>query len=111
MTLDQTEVDFRAEGGIAALAARLCVVSKSIDGYDPADLTEPGCDGPSIDVRLRYHGAGFSLLTGDSSYDQDHRGDWGASSVGPSLTEDDAKTVAVDLYDQVLDSIAQRQEA
>jgi hypothetical protein len=31
---------------------------------------------PDIDVRLNVQESGWKLLTGDSSYDQDHRGQW-----------------------------------
>jgi hypothetical protein len=35
-----------------------------------------------IDVRVRYHDGGYVFLSGDASYDQDHRGFCAAASVG-----------------------------
>ena len=95
-------MDFAMAGGIAALAADLLELSRSIDDYDPDDLGD-GSGEPSIDVRLRWHDGEFSVLTGDSSYDTDHRGYWGASSVGADLEPDDAKGIALDLLEQVID--------
>ena len=42
-----------------------------------------GGEFPSCDVRLQVYagGGGWDLHSGDSSYDQDHRGYWGSSSV------------------------------
>lgn len=103
----QARADHKDAGGHDALVIDLLALSASIDDYNPADLTEPGCDEPTIDCRLRYHDGAFSFLTGSSDYDQDHRGSWGASCVGPNLLSDDALGIAIDLLDQVLDDLAQ----
>lgn len=48
-------------------------------------------DFAGVDVRLQVHeDGGFSIHTGSSDYDQDHRGFWGASSLSydrQNLTE------------------------
>ena len=74
--------------------------------YDPADLDDG--DGPYIDVRLQVLPDGeWTLHHGDASYDQDHRGYWGAGTVSPD--DDDVALIetARDLVDQVLDVAAQ----
>ena len=60
-----------------------------------------------VDVRLRVHKDEWAVLSGDSSYDQDHRGCWGASSVD---CETDPGFVADDLISQVLDMHADSEE-
>ncbi len=102
----QARIDYLDAGEIDALVTELLSLSTEVDKYDPADLTEPGCDEPTIDCRLRYHDGSFSLLTGDSSYDQDHRGYWGVSCVDSNLSANDARNTAIDLLDQVLDDLA-----
>lgn len=58
-----------------------------------------------IDVRLQVYEAGdWAVHTGDSSYDQDHRGFWGASSLSPTSN---CREVAIDLIDQCADHAAQ----
>jgi len=97
---------FDEAGGVYALVEDLLDLSQEASEFDPADIADD--DGnPSIDCRLRYHDGAWSFLTGDSSYDQDHRGHWGASSVGVGLTRIGANSIAYDLVEQVLDSIAQ----
>lgn len=100
--LSKVERDFKDAGGIRALAQDLVSVSS---GVEP-DMIAGGCDEPRIDVRIQYHDGTFTLRTGDASYDQDHRGCWGCSSVGEELSLDDAKGIAMDLLDQVLDDVA-----
>jgi hypothetical protein len=102
--------DFDAEGGVTALAGTLMHLSQTVAIYDPAALIEPGCDEPTIDCRLRYHDGRWFFYTGDSSYDQDHRGHWGASCVGADLTEEDARELAANLLNQVLESLAMVQD-
>lgn len=103
--ISKAEQDFQTDWGITALAQNLTGVS---DNVTP-DMIEPGCDEPSIDVRLRYHDGTYSLFAGDSSYDTDHRGCWGSASVGANLTLDIAKGIATELLEQVLDHVAQSQ--
>ena len=63
-----------------------------------------GEDQAYLDVRLRVHDGSFGILTGDSSYDQDHRGFWGSSSLA---VDSDLEDVADDLVEQALDDQAQ----
>jgi len=105
-TESQIRSDFKDNGGIPALVADLLALSVTVAGVyrtqDPADLIDPDCDSPFIDCRLRYHDGSFSFITGDSQYDQDHRGHWGSSCVGLDLTTEEATSIALDLLDQIL---------
>lgn len=56
----------------------------------------PCYDWDSIDVRLQVSEGGWSVHTWDSSYDQDHRGFWGASSM-------DERTNCYDLAKDLID--------
>lgn len=94
--------DFEDAGGIDALAADLMSLSSKVED----DMIDEGCDEPTIDCRLQYHDGLFYFHTGDSSYDQDHRGAWGCSCVGQDLDFDTAKEIATGLLDQVLDDVA-----
>ena len=98
----QALAEFEESGGLAALSADLLALSTQV---------EPGMgegDEPSIDVRLRFHDGLWYLHSGDSSYDQDHRGYWGASCVTASIDAEDARGVAAELLDQVLEDMASR---
>ncbi len=66
----------------------------------------------SIDVRLQVHESGqWSLHFGDSSYDQDHRGVWGSSSIPVCRGRDghlrvarfDSMAMARSLWNQAVD--------
>ena len=60
-----------------------------------------------LDVRLRLQpDRSFTVLYGDPSYDTDHRGFWGTSSIA---VDTDLDTVADDLVEQALDDQAQSQ--
>ena len=56
-----------------------------------------------IDVRLQVHDGSWSLHTGDSSYDQDHRGHWGAGFLTPRCN---ARELARELIDEAEESAA-----
>ena len=84
--------DWKYAGGHKSLLHDLCWIM--------GDADEGG-----IDVRLRYHDGQFSLLSGDSSYDQDHHGHWGCSSVTDDMDADTLSGIAIDLHDQVLDDL------
>lgn len=62
----------------------------------------PCDDWDSIDVRLQVSEDGWSIHTGDSSYDQDHRGFWGASSM-------DERTNCYDLAKDLIDQAREHQ--
>lgn len=75
-------------------------------GLDAADF--PG-EEDACDVRLqvsRWKRLDWSLHTGSSDYDQDHRGSWGASSIRPDDTDDAIRDIAEDLVDQALEAAA-----
>ena len=69
----------------------------------PDDYKDTGSDDPAIDVRLQWHDGKWSVLTGDSSYDQDHRGYWGTSSI---TLDTKSEELANDLIDQVEEHLA-----
>jgi hypothetical protein len=64
-------------------------------------------DVKDVDVRLRVHNGSWQVLWGDSSYDTDHRGYWGASSISDSDADRDLYSTAKDLISQVEDHYAQ----
>jgi hypothetical protein len=60
-----------------------------------------------IDVRLQVYSDGdWAVRWGDSSYDQDHRGYWGASSVPGGGRRFNSTDLARDLIDQAKDQHA-----
>lgn len=73
----------------------------------PDDADDDG-EGGGIDVRLQVYPDGdWAVRWGDSSYDQDHRGYWGSSSVPGDNRRFDSKTFARDLIDQAKEHYAQ----
>lgn len=93
---------FDADGGSGSLAAWLMTVS----GWVDPDEIGPGEEEATIDVRLRYFDGDWYTYSGDSRYDQDHRGYWGSSCVGADLSEDGAKHLAKTLYGGVVANMA-----
>lgn len=64
------------------------------------NMADDGCD-----VRLQLYSDGhWSVRFGDSGYDTDHRGFWGASSVPGNGWTFDAEETARDLYEQAMDA-------
>jgi hypothetical protein len=62
----------------------------------------------TIDVRLQVHDNGdWYLHAGDSSFDTDHRGYWGSSSISVGETQTTLQQIASQLLNEVKDSIAQ----
>lgn len=58
-----------------------------------------------IDVRLQvYEDGSWAIRTGDCSYDQDHRGFWGASVIDYRTN---CRDLAIDLLDQCREHAAQ----
>lgn len=79
----------------------LCATRDDAKTYSPADITEPGCDTPAIDVRLQvYFDGSWCYHTGDVSYDQDHRGCWGCGSVSPDDNAGDLTWLAKRLINE-----------
>jgi hypothetical protein len=80
--------------------------------YSRADLVTDPRDSDSaagIDLRLQVHGGSWSLHTGDSQYDQDHRGAWGVGFLPwerSNLTE-----LARELIEDALESYAMNHES
>lgn len=62
------------------------------------DLKVPGTDFIGTDVRLQVTENGWQILSGDSSYDQSHQGQWGSSSI--SYRRQNLEKVAKDLIRQ-----------
>lgn len=78
---------------VADVAAALAAVKRTIDA--------------ACDVRLQvYEDGAWAVRYGLSDYDQDHRGYWGASSVGPCDEAEQLDWVAADLIDQATDFAA-----
>jgi hypothetical protein len=78
------------------IAADICSIRDNVDFPEELDEEEKFCD-----IRLQVYPNGqYAIRSGDSSYDQDHRGFWGCSSVSPDTTNESAKEIALDLIDQ-----------
>ena len=74
----------------------------------PEMQPDPGEDEVSFDVRLLVWPDGeWTLHTGDSQYDQDHRGFWGASSLPGAGKRFNSVELARDLVSQARDMEAQ----
>lgn len=73
-----------------------------LGGYSDEEIDD-GEGNPGTDVRINSHGRGFQILSGDSSFDQDHTGFWGSSWVSKYDTNSNLKETAYDLVDQLLD--------
>ncbi len=96
---------------IKDVASDLIIINRGIGYIDPADA-EFGCDENLCDVRLQVHkDCGWTIHTGDSSYDQDHRGYWGSSFL-PGCNRNgrpkrfDSVDIARDLIEQCKEQFA-----
>lgn len=58
-----------------------------------------------IDIRLRFFKDEYSLLWGDSSFDPDHRGFWGFSTVHIDSPISDLKLAIKDMVQEIKDTI------
>ena len=100
--LEAMEAEYKQEAYRFAMAIR-----DEAQTYDPAELADDEGN-PSIDVRLQvFEDGGYTFHSGDASYDQDHRGFWGAASVGPDDDDQACVMIGRDLADQALDHAAQ----
>ncbi len=91
---------------IRHVRALLAIRWRSLRTMNRADLVEPGEDSASTDVRLQVWDDGtWNVHTGDASYDQDHRGFWGASCL--SYDRQDLEALARDLIEQARDHHSQ----
>jgi hypothetical protein len=59
-----------------------------------------------VGVRLQVHEKSWAIHWGDSSFDQDHRGEWGASILFLEDTEEDLFDCLEVLWDQALEGAA-----
>lgn len=71
------------------------------DNFKREDLAEDGSYFCGTDCRLRWHNGNWSLLTGSSDYDQDHRGYWGYSGIPYDCTRADSKEIARELIESI----------
>lgn len=89
---------------IAELARDLRAASKDFDprSLPPADRIDPETGHHvELDVRLQVvPGEGWTLWSGDSQYDTDHRGFWGSGSVPGRGHRFNSEELAADLIDQ-----------
>lgn len=89
---------------VDALAHDLRLARDDWRGYSESREVDPETgERYALDVRLQIH-EGWTLRTGDSSYDQDHRGHWGASSVSRADTLATLRETARELISQVLEA-------
>ena len=90
---------------IADVAADLRAIAKEVKGYG-IEAEEDG-ETPSVDVRLQVYPDGtWTVHSGDSQYDLDHRGFWGAGSIPADGSRFNARDVAFHLLADVRDAIA-----
>jgi len=75
--------------------------------FAKGQLTHAGNDFDGGEVRLRVYGSHWSLHTGDSQYDQDHRGFWAFNSVSRGVSGTNGRNVARELLEEVLEDAAQ----
>lgn len=81
----------------------LKAVRDEAKAYSPGELEDDG-----IEVRLQVmSGGAWYIHTGDPSYDQDHRGYWGAGFVGRKDTNATLDSLATDLIEEAKDMAAQ----
>lgn len=75
------------------------------DDREEYDSDEDFLDDAYIDIRLQVmDDHQWYFHSGDSSYDTDHRGAWGSSSVGKCVSMDEAMEIARDLIEQAAES-------
>ena len=97
------------EPKIEEVLAELLDIQGSIDWWIvTGDREEDGdCEGESdsVDVRIQVASDGsWSIHSGDACYDTDHRGYWGASSIGQYDSAEELRSVAEDIIGQAMDS-------
>lgn len=91
---------------VKQLAAYLAVVKR---GADWADMGEEGEDGAGwLDVRLNVQPDGWTVNTGDPSYDLDHRGVWGCGAMSRRTN---CRELAAELIGEARDDLAERESA
>ena len=101
-TLEANEAEYQQE------AYRFCLsIRDEAKTFDPEDIADDEGN-PSIDVRIQVsEDGGCSFHSGDASYDTDHRGFWGASSVSPADGEWECIQTGRDLVEQALEHASQ----
>lgn len=72
------------------------------------DLTDSDSEFVGTDIRLQVTASGWTLHTGSSDYDQDHRGFWGASSL--SYGKQNLLSLARELLEDARESHAQSED-
>lgn len=94
-------------GGLAALKTDILRLASEVDPEEHRDPHDPDSQ-PAIPIRLRYYEPiGFYVNTGDSSYDQDHRGCCSANEAWLGMTEEEAEEVARRMLDEILEQAAE----
>ncbi len=98
---------------IDRVASDLRVERAGLDApEDTPEIDDSDDPAGSCDVRLQVSkwGSDWAIRVGDSQYDQDHRGDWGASSIRHDDSDDAIRSIAEDLVGQALESAALNEE-
>lgn len=89
---------------IAAVASELRHVKTYCHCEEPVQGDD---DSGWADVRLQVMESGWSVHSGDSSYDQDHRGYWGTSSLD---RRSNCRDVARDLIEEAKNHYAETEQ-
>jgi len=88
------------------IAEEVRAYADDLAGENPDDIAdEEGA--PSGDIRLQIDDGFVTVHTGDASYDTDHSGYWGLSSVTSGASMRECRNVARDLIRQALDDEAE----
>lgn len=66
-------------------------------------------DSNEIEVRLQVTADHWQINSGDASYDQDHRGYWGANQITAYATPTELADIALELIEEVEEAIVQSQ--
>jgi len=100
-----TEKAITPDKQLVAQSLRALWARVGVSPHQGDDADDDNDEDEGYAVRLQVLGADWRLWVGDSSYDTDHRGHWGAIEL-PLREEPDFDDLAEDLLDQVEDSIA-----
>ena len=86
------------------LVTQLRLVHSQADWASIEDGEEPW-----LDVRLRAFDGDADLLTGDPSFDIEHRGAWASGVMTSDCDDDELRALADELIAEVLDALADEQ--
>ena len=94
---------------VSEVAEEVWTYGQLLATYNPDDIADD--DGEATgDIRLQVADGAWQVHTGDASYDTDHNGHWGASSVSAGCSKREARDIARYLITEAADCAAQSAE-